>query len=145
MMPEDISNPPLRALYEYWDGKRAGRAMPRRRDLDPLEMKEWLGRLVLVDVVDDGADFNYRVHGSVLSGRIGFDMTGRLLSSLDHAIRDAAMAEYREAYRRRGALFIPGSSLLDRPHTIFDKLILPLSEGDDVPTMLIAGIVAASG
>jgi hypothetical protein len=142
-MPEDISNPPLHALHDYWDGKRHGRTMPRRRDLDPLEMKTWLGRLILVDVIGDGTDFRYRIHGSVLSGRVGFDMTGRFVSSLDHAIRAATMAEYREAYRGRRAIFIPDSSFVDRPYMVFGKLVLPLSEDDSVPTMLLAGIFTA--
>ena len=33
----EIANELLRELHDYWDGKRAGRAMPSRSDIDPLD------------------------------------------------------------------------------------------------------------
>lgn len=30
--------PDIAAFYDYWDGKRRGRDMPARADIDPLEI-----------------------------------------------------------------------------------------------------------
>jgi len=38
------------AFYRYWQSKRRGDLLPARADLDPLEMKEWLAGVVLVNV-----------------------------------------------------------------------------------------------
>lgn len=40
-------------FHRYWQSKRRGDLLPARADLDPLEMKEWLPGVVLVDVTRD--------------------------------------------------------------------------------------------
>ena len=37
-------------LFHYWDGKRAGRTMPLRADLEPADIARHLPGIVLVDV-----------------------------------------------------------------------------------------------
>ncbi|MEZ5829752.1 MAG: PAS domain-containing protein [Dongiaceae bacterium] len=57
----------LRAIFDYWRSKRAGRRMPARSDLDPSEIKSLLPTMILVDVVYDvagKADFIYRLLGT---------------------------------------------------------------------------------
>ncbi|HEV8391637.1 MAG TPA: PAS domain-containing protein [Dongiaceae bacterium] len=57
----------LRALFDYWRAKRAGRRMPSRSDLDPSELKTLLPSMILVDVLYDVAgkpDFVYRLAGT---------------------------------------------------------------------------------
>jgi hypothetical protein len=59
--------PDLRAMFNYWRSKRAGRSMPARADLDPAEIKTLLPSMVLVDVIYDAAgkaDFVYRLLGT---------------------------------------------------------------------------------
>jgi hypothetical protein len=57
----------LRAIFDYWRAKRAGRKMPSRADLDPAELKVLLPSMILVDVLYDEAgkaDFVYRLAGT---------------------------------------------------------------------------------
>lgn len=57
----------LRAMFDYWRAKRAGRKMPARADLDPAEIKTLLPSMILVDVIYDDAgkaDFVYRLAGT---------------------------------------------------------------------------------
>jgi len=70
----------LRALFDYWRGKRAGRKMPARADLDPAELKMMLPSMILVDVVYDDtgkADFVYRLLGTHEVEVRGENPTGR--------------------------------------------------------------------
>src|SRR5262249_55185257 len=53
--------PALDALYRLWDARRAGSAMPSRRDFAFEDLIPWLGHLMLVDAIDGGRDFVYRV------------------------------------------------------------------------------------
>src|SRR3954471_8865936 len=70
------SHESVRAVYEYWRGKAAGRAMPYRADIDPAELKPVLPALMLVDVVPDPRRFVYRLVGThEVAGR-GRDPTG---------------------------------------------------------------------
>ena len=44
-------HPKIGAIYAFWKAKAGRRAMPFRSEIDPLEMKPWLGRIVLIDVI----------------------------------------------------------------------------------------------
>lgn len=132
--------PELAGLLALWEARRSGRRMPARRDLDVLDLRPWMGRIILLDVLGGGADFFYRIHGTDLAERIGFDLTGRRLSSASERPMTAqAFAEYRRAVEAREPQFYAGSSYLDRPHIIYDKLVLPLADdGETVDRLLVA-------
>ena len=139
--PSEIEHPALSGLFAYWLTKCRDGALPSRRDIDPLEMKAWLGRISLLEIVDHGADFRFRLHGSTLVQGVGIDMTGRMLSEARPVeLRDVAMAQYREVYHRRAPLLVVGSWVLPRPHAVSDRLILPLSETADEVTMLLSAV-----
>ncbi|CAN0453807.1 unnamed protein product, partial [Phaeothamnion confervicola] len=64
---ETIEHPKSKRVLEYWLAKAAGRAMPSRAEIDPLELGDVLGNLCLVDVTGDAPPrFRYRVDGSNL-------------------------------------------------------------------------------
>lgn len=73
---------PLLALSRYWQGLCRGRAMPARRDIDAVRIPELLPFVLLVDVLDGGADFRYRLMGEHVVRNNGRSLTGRLLSEL---------------------------------------------------------------
>lgn len=64
-------------LYSYWHRKLAGRRMPARSDIDPLDLKTVLPHLILLDVQPQPLDFRYRVAGTRTYDIFGFDLTGR--------------------------------------------------------------------
>lgn len=72
----DIHEPGARFLYEYWQRKRGQRRMPARADIDPLELKPVLGRLLLIDVHREPLDFRYRLAGTKTYDIFGHDLTG---------------------------------------------------------------------
>jgi hypothetical protein len=139
-MELDIPNRRLREFYDYWNAQRGTRTMPDRRAIDPIEMWRWLGNLVLLDVIDGGVDFRYRIHGSVLAGRVGMDLTGRLLSEATHSHRDTVLHQYAEVCRSRKPLLILETRYQGPPYTVVDRLVLPLSENDEQVTMIVAAI-----
>jgi hypothetical protein len=79
----------VQALLRYWDEKRASRRFPARRDIDPLELRGYLGDVSLLDVRREPLDFVYRLAGSKLARDTGYDLTGRSVRE----IRPAAYAE----------------------------------------------------
>jgi len=63
-MPEIVS-PRLRRLYEYWDEKHGGRAMPSRADIDPVDMAFALGNVIPAEVLPETSPrFRIRLHGT---------------------------------------------------------------------------------
>jgi hypothetical protein len=83
-----ISDDRIREAYDYWRRITAGRAMPRRRDLDPLDIPKLLPHVMLAEVHGPGRH-RYRLIGTANAQEQGTNATGRFV---DEAI---AGAEYR--------------------------------------------------
>ena len=65
-----VSEPALLKLFDYWCGKRQGRPMPAKEDIDPIEIPWALNRIFLMDYSpDDG--FRYRLAGEEISKVFG--------------------------------------------------------------------------
>jgi hypothetical protein len=82
---ELIDRPEVRLiddLVAYWERKRAGRTGPRRADIDPAEIKIHLPYVFMLDVLDGGADFRFRLIGTRIVDVLGRNSTGRRVSEL---------------------------------------------------------------
>lgn len=133
--------PRLQALYDFWDEKRAGRVMPARADFDPLELKPWMGHLSLVETLDGGNDFLFRVHGTVLAWRlVGEDLTGRRLMELPYDWKEVWREEYRRVVRTRAPYAVTRKASAMKDHVGIRKLILPLSDDGETVDMLLYGV-----
>lgn len=128
-MPDILQGEPvLRAVYEFCAARCGGRAMPRRADIDAVELPRFaLPYLMLLDVVDGGARFRWRLIGTEVVSRFGRDATGRfadevlsgeylafLTSLVAHVCRSRAPVYSQSIFRWDGArtlatsrLFIP--------------------------------------
>ncbi len=144
-----ISDARLVALYDYWSSKRAARPMPVRADLDPLEMKRWLGNLLLIDVTDQGR-FIYRLYGTKFVDSFGVDMTGQAVDDLPAEQQERIRSDYdavRESRAPRVRLYtaafeappIGGLVSSDTQVATWERLVLPLSDGNDRVAMLLVG------
>jgi hypothetical protein len=139
----DVNAPPLAALLEYWTALRRGESLPAADKVDPLGMRRSLGYVMLVDVVEDGRDFRYRLFGSAVAAISGFDMTGRLLS--EHAastyLLEFSLALYRAAIQQRKAVFCHYSPAGTLRTAQWHRLALPLTDGSDNIIRLLVGTV----
>lgn len=124
-------DPILVEIFAYWDGKRAGRIMPGRADIDPTELRGLVNNVMLFDVVEPGRLFRIRLVGEAIVDFVGVNNTGRwahetlppgaaermveILTSVvaTRAPRCRAGFAYwhvAKAYRRFEACFLPLSS-----------------------------------
>lgn len=98
---------PLADLYDYWDGKRAGRPWPARVDIDPLDIPHLLKYLLLLDVERlEPMRLRFRLVGSNFHRFFGRDMTGKIREEAQLTPGGpgmglaAMMVEWREVLRR---------------------------------------------
>jgi hypothetical protein len=86
-MPQALFNHvTLGALFNYWEKKRGTRRMPARRDIDPIEMdRRVLPHLMLCELSAHGNLIRFRLVGTSLAKRLGFDPTGQCLADLPAA------------------------------------------------------------
>ena len=139
----NIAHPKLRRLYEYWDEKRGGRKMPARADLDPLDMRFAIGDVILVDVLDeDPPRFRIRLHGTNLSERTNFDLTGKMLDEMPAPeFRNLATRSFRRVVRTREPMHVLAERLLDDRHQRYEAILLPLSSDGERIDRLMVGMI----
>ena len=95
--PADLAPRQLAFLLDYWNGLRGDGAMAPAKAIQPLEMRPALGWICLIDVLDDGLDFHYRVYGSDIAHCVGADLTGTRLS--DYTRSRWMLVYHAAAYR----------------------------------------------
>jgi hypothetical protein len=138
----DVVDPLLQRLYRYWDDKRAGREMPARGDVDPLDLRYILGQLILVDVLpEEPLRFRIRLHGSELARRAGYELTGKMLDELPTTeFRLLAHRSFTTAVETRLPFHSIRDRLLDGKSKRYEALMLPLSRDGDGVDMLLVGL-----
>lgn len=119
----------LRQLVAYWDEKRAGRQMPARDDIDPVDIPGLLPFLLLVEVRDAPRRFYYRLTGTWIDELYGSCLTGLYLEDLDDT---PARAYWLDQYRRATELRAPisGTTSLDelkQDYNHCEWVMLPLA------------------
>lgn len=122
------AEPQLHNLLALWESRRAGRSVPARQDIDVLELRPWLGWLTVMDMVEDGTDFVYRIFGTSQAAQIGMDLTGRRASSCP-AVTPSFLRNLREAASAARPIF--GTRVVEisaRGYAYrWQRLILPLT------------------
>jgi hypothetical protein len=135
-----IESRSLQQLYDYWQDKRAGRAFPARRDLDPLEFKFALGNVVLIDVTHNPLRFRFRLVGTQIVQYEGVDPTGLYLEELPLVeLRQMLDGAYRHLVAAREPMRNMRERFLDGRMRRFEVLDLPLSSDGETVDMIMIG------
>ncbi|WP_162915285.1 PAS domain-containing protein [Desertibaculum subflavum] len=140
---DDLEADACRFLLRYWHGLRGDKDVAPAAAIDPAAMRPALGYVLLLDVIEEGADFRYRLYGSLVTSVSSRDMTGRLMSE-HHAsdyVVDFTIACGRAGLRRRLPLCtmrFPAGTEYTRA---WERLQLPLAGPDGSITRLLIGNV----
>jgi hypothetical protein len=137
----------LGGLLRYWNDKRGARTMPARGDVDPLEMgTKLLPHLLLCDLLDRGTRIRFRVVGTHVVKRLGFDPTGQLLAEQASGSYFEHLAQWhQEIFVKHLPLYTEsvfrwgGKRQLEARH-----LLLPLTNGGSEPQIVLMGVAFSS-
>ena len=129
---DEIDHPTLVAAYRYWNGKRRGRAMPPRADIDPSEIVRLLPYIFMVDIERDPLRFKYRLIGTAIVDFLGRDFTGRAIDATNYdpakaaelqKIVATAVASARPIACKGTVFYVPG-----REWMLTQAVLLPLGK-----------------
>ena len=131
----------LRKALAYWQRKCGERHMPRRTDIDPVEMPDLLPYVRLVDVVAPG-QYRYRVVGTELEQMHGgLKFAGRFVhEALPPPLADQVIPVYDQCVRERRPVFLENTFLTPDKERVARHsrvLFLPLSEDDETVSMVL--------
>lgn len=59
-VPDELDDPKLRKLFDYWLSKFREVGLPSRKDIDPLDIWPLMGHLNIIYVVQEGERVRYR-------------------------------------------------------------------------------------
>lgn len=132
-MHHDVRNDPVLGLaLAYWERTKGDRTMPRKQDIDPVDIPaRILPHLQVIEVLGQGEAFKYRLVGTEVSKTFGQEYSGKRPEEFLPPDRAQFItAVYRECWERREPLFARnkyidarGSDLL-----IASRLYMPLSD-----------------
>jgi hypothetical protein len=135
-----VTDPRLERAYRYWLDKAAGRPMPSRADIDPIEIPKLLPHVMLVERLDDGR-YRYRLIGTENARAHGINATGRFLDEVlpgpDYAAH--VLGLYDECVERRRALYsecLFFSPARREPERHTKVLFMPLSPDGETVNMI---------
>ena len=132
-------HPEVQAVTAYWRAKAGGRRMPARGDIDPSELKPYLPRISLIDVVPDDRRFVYRLVGTEEAALRGYDPTGKSVGEgYFGPNRELAFQHYQYPVDHRAPFCYRGDfEVSDGSIENEDVVFLPLSEDDDHVNMIL--------
>lgn len=135
----------IQALLGYWQERRGDRAVPLRRDIDPLDLKTHLPCLFMLDVIDEGRDFRYRLVGTTIADINGRDVTGNTVGTvyagnrgtLDYAAKifGTVLSERRPVFTRGSMFWRP-----EKSYRRFEAGYFPVSSDGTAVDIILAEV-----
>src|SRR5688572_6123690 len=124
---------PLKILHGWWRAQRAAGGIPPIDAADPSALSDALGYLMLLDVLDNGWDYRYRLYGTEIAKRAKRDYTGMRTSELQvvSPIPTFYIACYRAVLVRPQPLMTRNQTPNDVATTSWTRLVLPLRGPED--------------
>ena len=116
--------------------------MPARHDIDPLEMGDWLGNLMLIEFFDTPENYRVRLEGTNIEHFYGKGRTGKGIEALTSPAEKALLlAQYRPVLAdRRPCYYESDFTNSDGVFSRQMKLLLPLSDDGQNVNMVLVGI-----
>lgn len=135
---DQIRHADLVRLYDYWALRRNGRSFPARADLDPVEFRFAVGNVTLIDVLEAPLRFRFRLVGSLMAQRLGWDLTGRMVDEVpDSEYRERVVQGFRKVVETRRPNTTLYERTVDGKPRRFEVLRLPLAADGETIDMLL--------
>jgi hypothetical protein len=126
-----VQSPILRRVLNYWVDKCAGRRMPSRKDIEPLDLRDALGFISLIEIRRNPLRFYFRLDGTKQVELFQIDCTGRFL---DECFDEQHLAVAQKSYREVTETGLPSYYRRQLPYyerlISYEIAILPLGEGE---------------
>ncbi len=136
-----MQNTTSQVLYQYWNDVRGTRLAPRRFEIEPARFSAILPETFVVEC-EEGAGHRFRLAGTRVSEKLGFELRGRALTELFDPQCHADIKPIVQAVTQQGAV---GLIDVDMPTASgrtarFEIIILPLVHTNERLTRILGAI-----
>ena len=141
-IPAEIEAEELRRLYAYWLSRRAGRRYPARRNIDPLDFRYLMGRIVLIDVLRAPLRFRIRLQGVEVVKYFRRDLTGKTFEDIARPELRAFMLHRAKELVEAGEPHFARRELVKDDRALrFEVAVLPLADDGFTIDMVLLAII----
>lgn len=131
----EINSKLIAGLESHWNAVRGDRPMPRRDEIDPVELVPWLPYLSITELHYEPFRVRYRVVGTEIVRIVGEDFSHRWLDETGWG--EASIALNRQLYERLAERRAPvfGLSVVEWQGTfdhVFQWALFPLGSGETI-------------
>ena len=137
--PEDVRTDDARVdgILGYFENKTQGRGMPKRSDINPTEIVEYLPEIIIMTLqYDDNSTLQDMAFDLVGTKMVSFygELTNTLLSEHPSKhIREQSLKSAQACVTSREPLIVTSETLSDKEYQLgVTVLYVPLSENGDV-------------
>lgn len=138
--PEDmVGLGDLSELLSMWHARcKAGR-LPARAAFDPVDMRTFLGRIVIFDVVGTPPRFRFRLVGTDWVKQFGFDPTNTFVEDFPRVPSRGFITDIlTRTATERVPLMVRRSVIINSEYFRYGMLLLPLaSDGQEIDMIMI--------
>ena len=127
------NDPILNPAFEYWRKTRGARLMPRRSEIDPVEIPpRLLPHLQITEIVDGGARYRYRLAGTAIVDAYGAELTGKYYDEVFSGDRLRYIeANFRLICLEKRPIFVRNQYHSARgAFLVCSRVVMPLSDDD---------------
>jgi hypothetical protein len=142
--PSDFTDSRLVALLAHWRELAAGSTVggvPPVHALDPVPLRFILGWLMIMEPLEGGADFKYRLYGTEIAATTGRDLTGCKVSDSFPQFAAWTSRVYRDVMTRKRPMLTRHSPQRYVPVDQWERLILPFADDSGHVARLLVGAV----
>tara|TARA_E500000318_G_scaffold71957_1_gene66621 strand:- start:700 stop:1248 length:549 start_codon:yes stop_codon:yes gene_type:complete len=128
---------PALHMLEHWESW-AGPGLPLRSHFPPESFGKLMGRISLLDPLNDGEDFVYRIYAVIAANKGGMDLTGTRISDMPYPDYAAALIQQHRQCLSSGKPTIHENRFIWRNRTYGICCVrLPVRDKPDGPGMLM--------
>lgn len=138
--------PEQQSIYDYWRSKCRGGSLPRREDIHPTDLAQYLPTISLIELCSENqkCQFKYRLAGTRFYDIYKQELTGQYVSDMPKgSSRDYwGRVLTRIVDTRRPSAGVVRSALSGKTHMAQFWIRLPLTVSDaktDMPVKMILG------
>lgn len=124
-------------LEAYWQRLRGARAMPRRDEVDPVDLARWLPYISIMELHYDPFRVRYRVVGTEVARITGEDFSNRWLDETGWTPEGIELNRFlyiKVAETRQPLYGLSTISFAGRRDWVFEWVLLPLSNDGSTVT-----------
>lgn len=134
-----------RSFLDYCLACKPKGAFADRSHFSFESMRPWLGHLLVLDHAPERDDFRYRLYGSELADRAGFDMTGKWVSDFQSSMGALFRSQYRQAVTEKCLIVSRNMYLHSRAPCDWERVICPVTKNGREQVVVLNSLVDLTG